>query len=522
MKFLFIFILTLVSYFSFADDTNQYFMYRLQKGDEIGSVLHAMNIGPLWGAKGHVQKTYQLNKQLISDANELPDPGTWIRLPLPKDANWSLPQKFAQLVHFNNSKHLARKSKAPALGEKTKDFFMYRLQKGDEIGSVLHAMNIGPLWGAKGHVQKAYQLNKQLISDANELPDPGAWIRLPIPDDKNWLLPEKFKPLVRFKKIDESDSQSSTFVKVDTILNEKTTAGLKKRIAELEKKLLELQTNRQIAQFKKEEKVSPEVLIKAINELCVEKQTPENLIDVCKTLNAKKEMARIPAALTLMTSESFLSNWGVFSFRSGLFASALNSTLNNSSSGDALRTNTYANINLSWVKSLKNKFQVVADLGYANQSYNAPDTKALIDNESAHLFNTRAGLRYKWSSKLSTDLRLGASQAKLLKSSSAESLELTKGMNAFVQLSSRYEAFYYGPLSISFELGGQNNFLGESSDIDIDSGYGGYFSIDQRIAINKNHVLGGELIFEYSSIDTSVAQNEILSAGGRVFWLWSP
>ena len=235
------------------------FWYQIQRGDTLGSILHALEVSPLWGPQGHVKKAIAMNPiALTKQGDFLVEPGQWLRLPF--SPRWQENDRYQELVSrgliqnqipeavidapvapvnkqaqvndidsdskleipnpllaqvleeppkidFESESAVVEKiapppalakenlqERSPSSAGRSPHEFWYQVQRGDTLGSILHNLEIGPLWGPQGHVKKAILMNPGSLDGRGDfLVEPGAWIRLPI--SPNWQGSGKYEEL---------------------------------------------------------------------------------------------------------------------------------------------------------------------------------------------------------------------------------------------------------------------------------------------------------------------------------------
>ena len=80
-----------------------HFLYKFRGYQRVGDVLHKYEIGPLWGPAGHVQKTIDMNPDLMDKNGQLYNTGVWVKLPIPAAKNWKLPEEInGRLKHVGH------------------------------------------------------------------------------------------------------------------------------------------------------------------------------------------------------------------------------------------------------------------------------------------------------------------------------------------------------------------------------------------------------------------------------------
>lgn len=155
-----------------GDDS--FFWYEVQKNENIGTILHKLNISPLWGRNGNVKKTELLNSELLLQVNGKLDKGHWIKIPLrnrtqPGEADWTL-----YSVKINTKEVVGA------------NYFEYEVQFGETISSILNKFRIKPLWGPEGYVKKTERMNSEFLTTVEKKLDQNYWIKIPIPDEKTY------------------------------------------------------------------------------------------------------------------------------------------------------------------------------------------------------------------------------------------------------------------------------------------------------------------------------------------------
>ena len=96
-----------------------HFLYQFKGHERVGDVLHKYEIGPLWGPRGHVQKTIKMNPDLMDKNGELYNSEVWVKLPIPNKAGWKLPQEIkGRLKHIGHVAVMDNKGFEDSEGEK--------------------------------------------------------------------------------------------------------------------------------------------------------------------------------------------------------------------------------------------------------------------------------------------------------------------------------------------------------------------------------------------------------------------
>lgn len=52
-------------------ERRQHFYYKIEKGDELGSIMYSLGFSPLWGENGFVQKIVELNNVAVKENGDL-------------------------------------------------------------------------------------------------------------------------------------------------------------------------------------------------------------------------------------------------------------------------------------------------------------------------------------------------------------------------------------------------------------------------------------------------------------------
>lgn len=64
------------------DIRNGYLRYKVKEGEELGKILQALGLYPIWGAHGYVTKTVKINAGILDNNGDFILPGQSIKLPV--------------------------------------------------------------------------------------------------------------------------------------------------------------------------------------------------------------------------------------------------------------------------------------------------------------------------------------------------------------------------------------------------------------------------------------------------------
>ncbi len=159
---------------------NELFEYQIQGNESIGTILHELGIGPLWGPNGYVKKIENLNQENLKLWGQRLKKGQWLKIPYPLES---------VMAYFNNTNEQKPDAfESPPVPPTTLDeniqiidahSFKIRITGQQSLSDVLQGLKISPLWGPLGMVAKTQTINRALLDSWGGKLRKGEWIVIP-------------------------------------------------------------------------------------------------------------------------------------------------------------------------------------------------------------------------------------------------------------------------------------------------------------------------------------------------------
>lgn len=328
--------------------------------------------------------------------------------------------------------------------------FYYKIEKGDELGSIIYSLGFSPLWGENGFVQKIVELNNVAVKENGDLVFPSDKLILPM------------RPILT----------CNTFLQARRV----------RIISKVKSK----------ADYKK--------LLSSFTSTCRDEHRKQSLASL--GFNERR-------SITSQTKSFSYEKYEVQNFkRFGRFTVLPRIGFSNISIKDNaanVSTNLYSKANygvkLVWDQAWSSSFETSYFLESEKQSYDSLPNRAL-EKASINLVNVGFGLKKNLSTRTYSTFMFAFGEEAYLNAPSTTTLRLDKGNTIKGRFGFGFDLAELSPFKLSTEIGGKGILGTDVKDYKADDGFGYYGSIMMN---QKHNDKSFSASIEYEQIEKNIS-----------------